>query len=144
MGRRLGRALSAMARQSAEYFRMYREGNPARVQRDKAISSTRWAAIQELIENHRPEFEERLTRLRAEAGLGILPVGRPKGTTMGGMNGVTGDALTEPSSALIVGQLTATEKRKVQGLVIGNMRSHQDAKDLLTVLGLFFHVEGEA
>lgn len=66
---------------------------------------------------------------------------------MGGMNGVSGDALTEPSSALIVGQLTDQEKRKVQGLVIDNMRSIEDAKDLLITLGLFFKVgsnEGEA
>ena len=59
------------------------------------------------------------------------------------MGGVQNDALTEPSSALIVGELTPQEKRKVQGLVIDNMRSIEDGKDLLTCLGLFFHVNNK-
>lgn len=57
-----------------------------------------------------------------------------------GTQGMTGDALREPSSALIVGDLTDEEKRKAQGVVIGHMTSIEDAKDLLTTLGLFFRV----
>lgn len=126
---------------------MYREMNPDRMARDRLLSSTFRQAEREVIDRHRAEFRETLAKIREAAGIEHRPRGRKKGDPVGGMNGVSGDALTEPSSALIVGQLTDEEKRKVQGLVIDNMRSIEDAKNLLITLGLFFKVgsnEGEA